>query len=287
MSARLGATLLNAIYEAPHDEARRMVYADWLQERGDPRGELIVLQYRTPRTPEQQARERELLEEHAEQWQGRLAELTTWVEFERGFLARCGVRRIPTWALKQLEWTTVKHVGVADEWRCDVAPLLTNELSRSLESIRIPQHALAKLLGGDQSSPVRQLVVDGTIAPATWTALPNSRMFERVTWIDVRGHLDPLPIFAEPHALLYERVDLRMHGLQLTCERGTDQRLSRLSIRPLEKTVPDAKTMTTVARFLASLSRDALTELVVSLPKHAGLQKAIERQRRLSHAPAS
>jgi len=59
----------------------------------------------------------------------------------------------------------VKHVGVAD--RCDLAPLLTNELSRSLESIRIPQNALAKLLGGDESSTVRQLVVDGTIAPAT------------------------------------------------------------------------------------------------------------------------
>lgn len=30
----------------PHDEAALHVYADWLQERGDPRGELVMLQHR-------------------------------------------------------------------------------------------------------------------------------------------------------------------------------------------------------------------------------------------------
>jgi uncharacterized protein (TIGR02996 family) len=36
--------LLQAVLEAPHDDAPRLVYADRLIERGDPRGELIVVQ---------------------------------------------------------------------------------------------------------------------------------------------------------------------------------------------------------------------------------------------------
>ena len=42
---RAGETeLLAEIYAAPDDDAPRLVYADWLQERGDPRGEFIALQ---------------------------------------------------------------------------------------------------------------------------------------------------------------------------------------------------------------------------------------------------
>ena len=33
-----------AIHAAPHDAAPRLVYADWLDERGDPRGEFIRVQ---------------------------------------------------------------------------------------------------------------------------------------------------------------------------------------------------------------------------------------------------
>lgn len=39
-----GAALLADIYRHPADDGPRAVYADWLIERGDPRGELIVLQ---------------------------------------------------------------------------------------------------------------------------------------------------------------------------------------------------------------------------------------------------
>ena len=37
------AELLRAVVEAPSDYAPRIVYADWLSERGDPRGEMIAL----------------------------------------------------------------------------------------------------------------------------------------------------------------------------------------------------------------------------------------------------
>jgi uncharacterized protein (TIGR02996 family) len=36
--------LLAEVYASPDDDAPRLVYADWLQERDDPRGEFIALQ---------------------------------------------------------------------------------------------------------------------------------------------------------------------------------------------------------------------------------------------------
>ena len=37
---------LQVIQQTPDDDAPRLVYADWLEERGDPRGEFIRLQCR-------------------------------------------------------------------------------------------------------------------------------------------------------------------------------------------------------------------------------------------------
>jgi uncharacterized protein (TIGR02996 family) len=45
------ADLLEAIAAAPDDDAPRLVYADWLIERGDPLGELIALQCRLASRP--------------------------------------------------------------------------------------------------------------------------------------------------------------------------------------------------------------------------------------------
>lgn len=36
--------LLAAIVQAPDDDAPRLVFADWLSERGDPRGEQIAVE---------------------------------------------------------------------------------------------------------------------------------------------------------------------------------------------------------------------------------------------------
>ena len=44
------ASFLAAIHAAPHDPAPRLVYADWLEERGDPRAELLRVQCELVRT---------------------------------------------------------------------------------------------------------------------------------------------------------------------------------------------------------------------------------------------
>jgi uncharacterized protein (TIGR02996 family) len=54
---------LRAIREAPDDDGPRLVYADWLEERGDPRGEFIRVQCaRALLDPPDKAAQRKLLE---------------------------------------------------------------------------------------------------------------------------------------------------------------------------------------------------------------------------------
>jgi uncharacterized protein (TIGR02996 family) len=86
--------LLAEIFRSPHDDKRRSVYADWLGDRGDPRGEFISLQLHADRTKQMLARERALLKKHERDWIGRIAPVVNKAdtEFQRGFLVACHVR---------------------------------------------------------------------------------------------------------------------------------------------------------------------------------------------------
>lgn len=81
-----------AIQAAPDDDAPRLVYADWLQKRGDPRGEFIAVQCMLAAMDDDQvddvrtdlqARQWQLFDAHAPEW---LAELG--LEDEQGVFHR-------------------------------------------------------------------------------------------------------------------------------------------------------------------------------------------------------
>jgi len=61
---------LTAILERPHDDATKLIYADWLEEHGDPRAEYLRLMVKVRQeraiTPEQRRRHNELSAELAE-----------------------------------------------------------------------------------------------------------------------------------------------------------------------------------------------------------------------------
>lgn len=88
--------LVAAILANPDDERAWLVYGDWLQSQGDPRGELLAVQHSMEkgRTPALEEREKKLLEQHADKllgplkrWQktldGKGDDAFTW---KRGFL---------------------------------------------------------------------------------------------------------------------------------------------------------------------------------------------------------
>ena len=110
-------SLLAAIYATPDDDGPRLVYSDWLQERGDPRGEFIALQLQPTRDATSEKRMRALLKQHKKAWLGPLAPaLGGDLEFRRGFVAK-GTAKFrhqrdaeqhgasPAWAtVEELDW---------------------------------------------------------------------------------------------------------------------------------------------------------------------------------------
>jgi len=87
------ATFLGAIRASPEDDCSRLVYADWLEERGAPRGEFIRVQVALAHLPEDNdrwadlaAREQLLLEQHEAEWARPLHPFCDRWAFPRGFV---------------------------------------------------------------------------------------------------------------------------------------------------------------------------------------------------------
>src|SRR5215472_2671870 len=85
--------LLQAIIDEPDDDGLRLIYADWLEERGDPRSEFIRVQVELARLPEYdprrfelEEREQALLADYEQEWLGALHEQVSGYAFHRGFV---------------------------------------------------------------------------------------------------------------------------------------------------------------------------------------------------------
>jgi uncharacterized protein (TIGR02996 family) len=87
---------LRAVIEAPDDDAPRLVYADWLDDHGEPERaefirvqcELVRLPAGDPSRPDLERRERQLLDEFGWAWAAELGpRIDQWV-YHRGFIER-------------------------------------------------------------------------------------------------------------------------------------------------------------------------------------------------------
>ena len=124
-SRRTAADLFREVWAAPADDGPRQVLADWLTERGDPRGELVALQLaRVAGRVDAAAmrRERALLAEHGRAWLGPLEPVivsNAFLLFERGFVRRCEVAWRRLAALPPLmthpAWSTVREYRLSPD----------------------------------------------------------------------------------------------------------------------------------------------------------------------------
>lgn len=123
---------LAAIYANPEDTDARLVWADALLQQGDPRGEFIALQCRSPGSE----RERALLKMHGVAWLGSLAgSLVDGAHFRRGFPARGRfsihrLREVPT----DPAWQTFEDLDVGFTWGEALVPFLAS--LRALHTVR-------------------------------------------------------------------------------------------------------------------------------------------------------
>ena len=140
-------SLLAAVEADPDDDGPRTVYADWLQQAGDPRGELIAIQCALGhgRTAELVAREQALLERHQTEWLARAGLGPREGRFHRGFIERvdASAARVAA-AIDQLaelpslrSLRTTVDGGGSEADLMKIAEGLRRRMPRSLEHVMI------------------------------------------------------------------------------------------------------------------------------------------------------
>lgn len=159
--------LLADIYARPFEDAPRLVYADWLLERGDPRGEFIVLQFKEEKSKAELKREAELLKANEKKWLGPLANVVLKdVEFRRGFVSTVVARfkhqrdveqygGAPEWAtVERISWSTPGASSAdQDKWLYFVPRHL------HARAVDTAQAGLAQLLEAKAPWPIEELRV--------------------------------------------------------------------------------------------------------------------------------
>jgi uncharacterized protein (TIGR02996 family) len=131
------AKLLELVYTTPEDDEARLVYGDWLQERGDPRAELLTLQLKPHPLQKDLARAKQLVREFGRQWLGPLepAIQRRTERFERGFPS-AGAVAFPTQTLLD-ELTGHPAWNTFTELAGTSAPFLVGTELRGLERLSL------------------------------------------------------------------------------------------------------------------------------------------------------
>lgn len=127
--------LFQNVYENPSDAACRRVLADALLQQGDPRGELIMLQFETHAVARKRAKK--LVERHRARFLGALSDVVlhgtdVW---EHGFLVSCWAR-LSGGTTECPAWATVRELSVVSGG--ELAPAeLGSRWMRSLRAVRV------------------------------------------------------------------------------------------------------------------------------------------------------
>ncbi|MBX3162711.1 MAG: TIGR02996 domain-containing protein [Deltaproteobacteria bacterium] len=220
-----GARLLEAIVAEPDADGPRAVYADHLQQRGDPRGELIALQLARSAGGAPTARERALWSQHAPAWLGPVfaALYPSSIVVERGFLAagRVVAGPLATASIGDPRWGTVVELA------CDDAQLITHPCLRSLRRLSAAPDVLARIARGKDPLPVEELVgptralhqrriregLELDTAYEAWTEIAKAGALSRVRALSLHTEYSPADhivqrLFRTPLGKQLERIDI-------------------------------------------------------------------------------
>ena len=151
------AALWQAVYDAPDDDAPREVLADVLQERGDPRGELIALQLREHRgdaSAEASARATQLVKQWGEHWLGALRAIADHAALKRG-------------CLHQITLTNYARSSHWDVFFQDPSFSTVEEID-----VRYPDELFAKVLASPASANLRAITINSA---GGWHGLTSRR----------------------------------------------------------------------------------------------------------------
>jgi uncharacterized protein (TIGR02996 family) len=195
---------MQAIIEAPDDDAPRLVYADWLDDQGEAERadfirvqiELARLPQGDPRRPELEARERALLREHEREWQGPLGQLTQDCVFRRGFIEAITIQASTFLRHGEnlLRAAPVRETRLSDAWprmgELVACPHLARLTALDLSSNLIGADGLRALLASPHIGRLRQLELSGTGIGSVGLddLLEGEKLLPELTALDLGGN---------------------------------------------------------------------------------------------------
>ncbi|NUP06131.1 MAG: TIGR02996 domain-containing protein [Polyangiaceae bacterium] len=177
--ARRDPELEKAILLDPSDDGGFLVYADWLQSEGDPRGELAMVQHarsQNPASKQLKRAEETLLAEYADELLGPLAPYASDVTWRYGFVRSARVHRASAVPLDEVVRAALAHpagrfiedLGLGNTHFADDRPgygptllALAEASPRTLHTLRVGD---AHLVLGDVSNVFRILPHLRTVA---------------------------------------------------------------------------------------------------------------------------
>jgi uncharacterized protein (TIGR02996 family) len=138
---------LEDIKENPEDDTPRLIFADWLEERDDPRGSLIRVQCELASTPyldrrrtEVKKQETTLIGQVARMWPGPLSSLIDLYEYRRGLLwVGCSAAKFVAAAVDEMindeAWAWVEGLVLWKVQPAHLVPLANSPLLRRILTI--------------------------------------------------------------------------------------------------------------------------------------------------------
>jgi|GEM_PF-2621659 len=194
---------INANIEDPEDDLPRLVYADWLEEQGDPRGEFIRLQVQHAALPEYdparvrlEGRARQLLDAHIHTWTKPIGAKVQDLKFRRGFVesltmrAKAFVERgEEVFQSTPIRWLRLVY------FKKQVKNLLESPNLRYIRSwdasrITIAPHELEALLASKRMTGLRELdlsLQNFRFHDSTATAFTKAKWVNQLTELNLYG----------------------------------------------------------------------------------------------------
>ena len=164
-----GGELLQAVLDHPLEHGARAVYADWLIEQGDPRGEFITLQLANAERTAMSKAESQLLSRHFDEWMGPLANVVDYVVFRRGFLAGCRAQKPALACLGDPTWSTVEHLNT------ELPEVVRQPVMRALTKLSTNARAIVALCKQAPLPQIRSALVRmSRCPPKGWTEVVNT-----------------------------------------------------------------------------------------------------------------
>ncbi|MBO0696795.1 MAG: TIGR02996 domain-containing protein [Zavarzinella sp.] len=199
------AALWRAVVAAPHDDAPRLIYADWLEENGSSdRAEFIRVQCRldrlddhAPERPALEGRERQLWLKNKASWRAPLPRRMRVFPFRRGFVHPTNLYLTPKQFL-QLDDDVFAHaplwdVGLKVRGPAALGELVgTNRLSQvaglELDASGLEPGHLSDFLAGPELGNVRTLALrGGPFTPDHLGAVSRAPIARRLSSLAVRS----------------------------------------------------------------------------------------------------